>query len=248
MSIAIECPSCGVTGQVPDQLSGKKVRCQTCREEFHIGVRHAVNEDEDDGQRPPPRRRSSSRLVVVAIIGGVLGMLLIKGMIVAFLVFGAAAQQPVAVGRPANNVVHIPARPPRIIPPNAILPRYTVIPLQPNGPGGRPANVPAGSDVVTLSNLRRAESVLAGWAAYQVDYQFQDADADNTDRYYLLVKMSTGIGQAALHDFGREAQGTESFAFFPGKDPNQGFELWIEREPLGKSSQRKRISQPVKLD
>lgn len=79
MAISTECPSCGRSYRVKDELDGRKIRCKDCGEPFQIQDVNAVQEDnwDDDyaddsygaqdqyaddyaGSAPTPRRRKKS--------------------------------------------------------------------------------------------------------------------------------------------------------------------------------------------
>jgi hypothetical protein len=218
---------------------------------FRVGGEEPADDYDDE---PRPRRRrtkssSSSALVPLLIVGGTVAGCLVVA--VGFVVLIAKSMpdekmppQPVVVGPPPVKM----GRPVRPMAPNAINPDYTIMPPRPAGRLGRPAEPVEGPIVVTLSNPRRAESVFPDRPAYQIDYQSEDVPAGGTNWYYLVVKVPAGVGEAHLFKITNNPNGTISFTFFPGSDPGQGFDMWVERRPVGKPAERKRVSKVVTLD
>jgi predicted Zn finger-like uncharacterized protein len=250
------CPSCRATFQVPDDLAGKRIRCKTCGEAFRVAG--AGREDDYDDEARPRRRRSraSSPLVPLLIVVGIVaGCLLVAGIVVVAVEWSIDDKeppQPVAVGgQPRPNVRRVglgPNKqnaPPRGVAADRTI--YTIRPIRLAGRLGRPAEPPEGPIEVTLSNQRREANTAAGRPGIQVDYQTQGVPADGTDQYYLVVK-GTAAGEAHVVKLATSAQGTLSCAFAVGFDPGQTFDIWVEREPIGKSTERKRVSKPVTLD
>jgi hypothetical protein len=260
MSITIECPGCRAAFQLPDRMEGKRIRCKTCREEFRVTADEPADESDDD--RPRRRTKQRSPLVGLAIVGGILAGCLVIAVVVIFVIARVLSEReapqpfagqpfpaPRAVARPGNVVIGQPQAPMRPVPQNAVEPEHVIPPPRPSGRVGRPASVPDGPMVVTLSNPRRAPSSNPGRTGYQVDYKVQDmpAGTDN-DWYYLVVKVPAGIGETVLFKLADKPQGTISFSFFPGSDPGQGFEMWVERQPFGKPKERKKVSESVTLE
>ncbi|HEY1379385.1 MAG TPA: hypothetical protein VGF55_21465 [Gemmataceae bacterium] len=248
MAIDVECPGCRAAFPVPDRLGGRLIRCTTCREEFRVGGGRPAYDDEDDyGEPRPRRRRPSSPLVPLLIVGGILGGCLVVAAIAVVLLAGRdKAANPVLVRRQQA----FPQGPGRQAAPNGVVPNVILTPPRPAGQGGRPAEPVEGPILVTLSNPRRAESMMPDRRAYQVDYQTQAEVPDENVRYYLVVKVPGGISEGLLPmlRLTDKGQGTLAFAFFPGRDPGQGFDLWIERATIGKARERKRVSAVVTLD
>ncbi len=242
--IDVECPGCRAAFPVPDRLGGRLIRCTACREVFRVGGDQPA---EDDYGEPRPRRRprsSSSVLVPLLVVGGILGACLVIAVVVVIYVAGRDnAVNPVVGPRPQAQR--------RQLPPNAVVPNIILSPARPAGQGGRPAEPVEGPVLVTLSNPRRVETNMPDRRGYQVDYQAQPEAPDENVRYYLVAKVPDGVSEALVHSMLRLAdnpQGTLSFAFFPGRDPGQGFELWIERATVGKVRERKRVSAVVTLN
>jgi hypothetical protein len=62
------------------------------------------------------------------------------------------------------------------------------------------------------------------------------------------VVKGTATGEANLLTTITNPQGTLSFVFFADFDSGQTFDIWVERQPFGKSQERKRVSKPVMLE
>jgi len=249
MSIAIECPSCRAAFQVPERLDGKKIRCKTCREEFRVTV-DEPDDDYDDEPRPRRGRKKSSPLIGLLIAGGIVAGCLVVAVVVVLVIAGAmnvkeqkqvfAAQPPQMRGPPQPQAQPAVVR-------TRTFPDAMVTPMPPTRRIGRPAEPPEGPITVTLSNPRRAEADLGGDPRFQVDFTAQSLPAGGMDWFYLVVKGEKGLGEAHLFRFSDRPQGALTFKFFPTFKPGTTFEIWIEQEPPGKSTQRKRISKPVTL-
>jgi hypothetical protein len=60
-----------------------------------------------------------------------------------------------------------------------------------------------------------------------------------------VVKVPPGTTQVMTFELPKNPSGKLTFAFFPGSDPHQPFQGWIEHEPFGKRAARKKVSKPV---
>jgi hypothetical protein len=241
------CPSCRTTFQVPDRLAGKRIRCKTCREEFRVtGAAPADVYDDEPGPRRRRNRSSSPLVPLLIVVGIVAGCLLVAAIVVVVVEWSIKDEEGVKFVAVQGQPLPMAKGPNQNRMPAAAL-RYPVRAIRAAGRFGRPANPPEGPIVVTLSNPRRMANAIPGQPAFQVDYQIQDAQAGGTDWYYLVVK-GTATGEANLLTTITNPQGTLSFVFFAGFDPGQKFDIWVEREPFGKSPERKRVSKPVTLD
>jgi hypothetical protein len=256
MSIAVECPGCRARFEVPDRLYGKRIRCLTCREDFPVagapsGHGYETYEGYDDDASFARFRRTVSPERAVLVVGGILGFcaVIAVGAVALWAVFEPDKSAPPGQQR-SEVMMKMSAAPRRAINPNGVIPRAFVTPAR-EKLGWRPADPVEGPILLTLSNPRRAESALPGRPAYQVDYQVLGAATNGSGwTYYLVVKVPPGAGEALLPrlSLADEPHGTLSFAFFPGHDPKQGFDLWVEREPVGTPAERHKVSKPVTLD
>jgi hypothetical protein len=251
MAIDIECPGCRESFQVPERLAGKRIRCKTCREEFRVDDGAEPEEDYHDEPRAQRRQSRSSPLIGLLIVFGILAgcgvIAIVAVVLIARRMDDAAPRQPFAQAQPQVQVRKVEPRAMRMNP-KGVFARYTVMPAIRPGRSNRPVTPVEGPISVTLTNLRRAESVIPNQPVYQVDYQIEGAPTDEVIWYYLVVKAPASIGEAFLARLNDKSRDTLSFGFVPGGDPGQGFELWIEREPFGKHDQRKRVSKVEKLD
>jgi hypothetical protein len=237
MPLAATCPHCRTAHRLADDLDRRMIRCKVCREPFRVGG-DRPGDDYDDEPRPRRRRSrsSSSALIPLLVIGGVLGVgvLIIGGAAIWYLASRAAKAGPAVVTRRVS--------------PNAVMTDHSMFPPQPPGVGLRPAQATEGREVVMLSNTRRVEGVIPGRPAYQVDYKFLGDPPKRNDWYYLVAKVPAGVCETHLYKVADQPQGTISFNFFPGTDLAQGFELWVEFHPAGKTRDRTRVSKPVTLN
>lgn len=234
MPFDIQCPSCRTAFDVPDRLAGKLIRCKTCREEFRVGRGRPADDRYADDE--PPRRPSSSPLVLLLAIAGalVVGVVVVGGLGAWFWLRAKPGLRPNVNLRPA--------------PAPAVKAEHTLPPPRPAGQFGRPAEVPAGPEAVTLSNPRRVEGSAPGRPTYQVDYAVTGRPPGAREWFYLVAKVPAGLSGVRLFRLADKPQGTFSFAFVPGHDPGRGFEVWIERGPFGKHDQRQRVSPVVRFD
>jgi hypothetical protein len=255
MSIPIACPSCRAEFDVPERLAGKLIRCKACREEFRVGQTVAGADDYDEPRRPAASSGSNTAVIVVVVVLAGVGLLALAGVAVWLMMRPAVVPMAGRPGAMPNAGVPFPVAPDGPIVPaapapptvNGIMPEHTFHPARSGRRMGLPAEIPAGPEVVTLSNFRRAESRLPDRPAYQVDYTLTGGPMTDREWYYLVAKVPAGVSE--IHLFRLAAnQGTLSFWFFPGHDPGGKFELWVEREPFGKRQERKRVSPVVKLD
>lgn len=83
MSIRAECPACGASYKLRDELAGKRVRCKECGDTFAVGGRARRAADEDAA----PGRASSGAPVALIIAGCVVGVLVLVGGTVGFFVW-----------------------------------------------------------------------------------------------------------------------------------------------------------------
>jgi hypothetical protein len=260
MPVPATCPHCGTDHRLADELDGRTIRCKSCREPFRVGGERPADDRIDDdydyeNERPHrrPRRRSSGAPVglIIGIVVGV-GVLACGGIVFLSLLLPAIQKVRVAAARaqgqrqlPPNAVAPKPFRP------NGVVPRYIIRPPRPLGAGGRPAEPAAGPDLVTLSNLRRAEGVAPDRPTFQFDYQFKGGPPAREGRtgppltYYLVVKSPAGISETTILRMDTGVQDTVSFALTPGHTLPAGAEVWIERRPLGQRDPGERVSNVV---
>ena len=63
MSFQATCPQCGKSGQVPDSLAGKRIRCPQCKSTFRP---HEAGEEQASDRRSTSSKSLVIRLVVIA--------------------------------------------------------------------------------------------------------------------------------------------------------------------------------------
>ena len=238
MPLSDTCPHCRTPHRLDNDLDGRLIRCKSCGEPFRVGGGRPVDDDD-----PRPRRRDrseSSALVPLLIVGGVLGVIGISGggVLLWYLARSSRARPPVMTVQ--KQMVKPPAM--------GVIPDHILPPPRPAGALGAPAEPAEGPETVTLSNPRRAEGIAPGQPTFQVDYEFPGGAPAPNEWHYLVAKVPGGFSETLLHRVRGQPQGTLAFRFFPGHDPGQGFEVWIERRPPGKPNERSRVSKVVTIN